>query len=214
MGPDHDFWWQLPGPRRFVGAVVRDLYAGRSVLLGLPAVGPPGLREAVAGRAHENAMWSWRELDLAAEPDAANPARLLHEQFCPVVTGGLPGARTLADADAFAGQVVWLSELTEALWPAWRRFVEEYAAACRARPENQRGLLVVACGGAVAESLPAERDGLAVRRWRGVADRLDVALFLADRLRDAAGLPLLQRKLAVAVGTELAGPDPDLARAL
>ena len=63
--------WELPGPRRFVEAIVSDLRDGSSVVIIAPRHCPPGLFAEVYARTDGSFSWTERDLvDVPAEDDA------------------------------------------------------------------------------------------------------------------------------------------------
>jgi len=206
-------WWQLPGPSRFLDRLDRDLIAGRNIVLPLPNGAVPDLREAVADRVHRDGLRSWRSLALNDVERAIAPARLLAEYYATPSGPNLApvSAASLARNSTFSGLVVWVEGVTAERWTAWLRFLVEYESACRVPGEH--GLLCVPLPGELVRQQPSADQALAIRAWRGQVDRLDMALYLAHILPQV-GLSHLHRRLAVAVGVELAGTDPALARVL
>ena len=205
-------WWHLPGPARFLDSVEQDLRDGKSVVLALPAHHPRGLREALAARVCGNELWAWRTLDLAEEGHSCEPPTdVLHRRFTPLRDGvPLLTAHSIAVCEQFRGLVIWLAGVDEGSWPKWRSFLMEYEHACRSVPETDRPLFCVPLVGSLASSSPVDAVALSVRPWRAIVDRLDMAMFVAHLL-GRRPLTNLQRKLAVAVGVELASTDQLLA---
>jgi len=115
-------WWQLPGPREFVEALVDDLREGRQVVVLLPEHGPQNhgllaaLREA------------WRDdgsIDsLAVTPEQTALEALMERYQLP--RGAQPTPHALLETPGFRGRVLWIEGLDEKSWASWSDFLSEY----------------------------------------------------------------------------------------
>ena len=201
-------WWQLPGPGRFLEHVIRDLRAGKNVVLCLPEYAPSGLFNAVRERLRDDRMW-----ESLRPPDAENPVSLLYRRFVPNATpGALWDAFSLVREHDFGG-LLWVEIQTKKTWEAWKQFTEKYQAACRGAGELNYAQLVVALEGEVATSPPEKDALLSVRPWKEVVDSLDMLLLAADILRDKP-IPPLQKRVAVSIIAQLARWDPEVVERL
>lgn len=206
-------WWSLPGPTRFVQAIVQDLRAGKNVVVAFPPHSPEGFRETLAERVRENELWRWRAVS-ASEFPCDGPASLagaLHQRFVPAdQTSKLCTALTLAQR--LVGTIVWVEEVGDRAWQAWSRFLTQYQHACQSCDPDDRSLFCVPLTGAPMPP-PVADVALSVRRWEGMVSRLDMTLYL-DRVLAARFPHPLHHKTALAVVTELAGSDARLAQHL
>ena len=206
---DH-LWWRLPGPSGFLDRVVHELREGRCVVLALPEHAPDGLRPALYQRVATLDWWYWKVIDLAEEATQESPARLLHRLTSPAGAARVADARGVAESPGFRRRLLWVEGVTAATWPRWYDFLGQYVEACRAvLPAAERVLFCVPVAGPPAARLPAGKEALSCLPWRGVAGRLDMALYLAQGL-SGDPRPPLHRRVALAVGVELAGTDPRL----
>jgi hypothetical protein len=208
------YWWQLPGPARFVSAAVDAVRGGRNVLFRLPCHADHGLCKAAAERMREFESWRWRTLRAADLPavSAIDIAHALHGALdCQTAAGELPSAAHLAQTLPDR-EVACVDGITAAEWPAWARFLDQYQHACQGRDEDRRALFCVPLVGPWPCE-PSANTTLAVLRWEGVVGRLDTMLYL-DRLLAGSGPDGLLRRVVLAVGTELVGSDPALAVAI
>jgi len=200
-------FWTLPGPSSFIEATVEDLRQGRSVVFCLPDWHPPGLYQAFRSALSSADGWVWERIDCANNL-AERPIDILFERYAP---GCLPkGARTVWALDqqsSFWGLLLWLDDLTDAGWPAWRRLLTEYAAVSRQRPQFERTVFCIPLTGLAALTPPADDICISVRRWAGYVDSLDMAMYTSTLLRGNR-LPPIQRRLAISLiaGTALWDP--------
>jgi hypothetical protein len=210
-----NLWWQLPGPSSFLDLVEQDLREGKSVLLALPEHPPEGLREALAGRVRPSELWGWRVLDLTEEAKPGEqPVAVLHRRFPPLEEAPAPcTVRSLVGSACLRGLVIWVAGMDAASWSRWRPFLEQYEHACRAVAEMDRALFCIPVVGALVQTLPTEGVALTTRRWEGVIERLDMALFVTHLTKGRYCHPL-HRRVAVSVTVEVALTDPLLAREL
>jgi hypothetical protein len=206
------FWWQLPGPSRFVDAVEYDLRDGRSVILKLPQHQPAGLREAIGDRVRRNELWSFRTLDLTGNDSAPeSPLSYLHRRYASQADSPLlPSVQSLVKSEAFRGMVIWLSGMDATCWGSWWAFLVEYEHACRSLPEPERVLFCIPLVAPLSTIDVKEQVAIASRQLRGFVDRLDMTLLLSHLFHNKR-MPWLYRRLMVAIGTELATTDPQLA---
>jgi hypothetical protein len=204
-------WWQLPGPARFVANVERALRNGSSVVLCLPEHVPDRLGPAIRAAVGDDLDWRTIELDGDVE---CQPEAVLFDRFALQCSpDAIRTASLIASHPEFGGRVYWLSGVPTAAWPAWRAFLAEYSHASRACPLMERGLFCVPLTGELASDPPADDVCLAVHRWEGVVDSLDMLLYAAHALQDY-DLPRVPRRLATYVIAGLALWDPTIVHLL
>lgn len=203
-------WWELPGPRRFIERVAHDLRDGKNVVIGIPKYGPSDLFSAIQRVLREEGNWYWQRID-ATNHEGTPPAHMLIERFVlDPPSGELWNANLLAQQNAFAGQVIWVDDMTAEAWPGWREFITDYAHACRSRPPYARGLCVVPlCGALACESITPDIC-LSLHLWRGCVDWLDMLLYAAN-IMPHNSLTRIQRDTALAAIAHLALWDQQVA---
>lgn len=205
-----DLWWQLPGPRRFVSALVRDLRDGRSCVVCLPRWAPPGVVEAV--RSHLDHELCWTSISL--DSSDGDPADVLFGRL------GLDlGPEALRTAEAFArdervsGRIICVDGISRSRWPSWSIFLDSYADASRERPLLERSPLIIVVEGDAVTNEP-EIDLLkAVHTWRGAVDRIDLVVY-ASELTHRRKRPNVEKRLANALLAAIAVWDRTTVEAL
>lgn len=214
----NSYWWQLPGPAHFLAFVEDDLRQGKNVFLALPEYMPRDfLRIALANRVKDD-FWYWRPIFLQEEPKFRDePVRLLFNRFV-----GRREARidvnALVERDSFHANLIWLEGLEEvstSTWEAWKAFFKDYTHSCRKLAEGKRTLFCVPLVGTLAtQILPGEALTLSIRRWCGVVEQLDMSLYISLLSKNTCFTNRLKKNLKIAISTELAGTDPELAELL
>jgi hypothetical protein len=113
------------------------------------------------------------------------------------------------------GRLVWLEHIPSGSWPAWRSFLGAWEHATRALAVPWRGLLAVCLIGADADGPPAEDVALAVHRWSGAVDELDMMLYVSRLVpRQEETSRAIRRRLDVATIAALSLWDGATARRL
>ena len=201
-------WWSLPGPARFVERVVEDFRAGRHVVLLLPHHMPGGLSSALRRAIESEGLREWQSLPIG-DLAGASPADVLFDRFLqesdPAVVRTAAALATEAD---FSWGGIWLDEIDQRVWRAWKALLIEYARACRASDRSGRTLFCVPLLGALALDPPLGDEQVVYHRWSASVDDLDLQLFAAALMRERPSGP--HKQLAVAVAAKLAGWDPGL----
>lgn len=205
------FWWNLPGPARFLDRIENDLRSGRNIIVRFPERAPVGFREAVFERIIKSEirvpqLISADQLSLREDP-ASEIRRILVPS---IPLPGWQGIKSLAGAAEFAGYLIWIEGLGGNGIKPWLKFLSEYQRACQLRDDFDRSLFCIPVHGLLDDAYIAEDVVLGVHRWCGVPDRLDMASWVARNVSNRRGTPVL-RRMAIWVAVELAGTDPVLA---
>ncbi|MCE7981186.1 MAG: hypothetical protein DYG89_08355 [Caldilinea sp. CFX5] len=206
------FWWNLPGPVRFIDQIIQDLRDGKNIIICLPDFAPANLAEAVAYHLRIDSDWCYERLEWAGH--RSKPLDLLIHQLIPDPDPNtFWNAKLLLEHEMIRGHWFWLELPNATAWPQWREFMIEYAHACRAYPSYQRPLFIIVTQG-IAEELTNITDVcLSTHRWYGYVDRLDMLLFTKHLMPQRPCKPL-QKEMIVAMIAELAQWDPYVAQAL
>jgi len=212
-GDVSDLLWRLPGPAAFVDEIVDDVRQGVSVVLCLPEYAAPGLREAVGEKVRAREICKQATVDQAAMEAGIPPPQVLRQAIHGPSAEKGDGARELATDRSLRDWLIWVEGVGQSQWPAWKRFLEEFEAASRAASDCNGLRVVVVARGSLANSPPRAEVRLAVRKWQGVVEPLDMLLLVYWLMRDADASPL-RRRLQISLIAELAGTDPLLAETL
>lgn len=208
------FWWQMPGPSRFVARVVQDIRDGKNILLQLPRHSPVDLYGTIRRNLEtDDGGWHVRQITWESERHSS-PLDMLARQY--VLDDDSPDTWSIADlsrSELFRNQVIWLAGMTEMSWPAWHTFLTEYAHVCRSIPAHERSLLLVPLSGVLAKQTVTEDVCLSVHRWYGYVDTTDMLLYASHMVTERGDHPLRQR-IIVAIIANLALWDPLLAERL
>ena len=208
---DWRYWWSLPGPSTFVRSLAADLRRGANLVVGLPRWAPEGLAQAVAGELCDDDLLSWRPLSLEGHPQD-DPLGLLARRYAPdVPERSLRDPVDLVGSDAFSGSLVWVTDLEDTAWAAWRGLLERYADAVRRRAAEDRGLLCLVVSGLSPEAFPKEDVALSVRLWRDAVTDLDMLAWLHRLMGCRGARSVMQRRLRLRHALELVAYDPRLA---
>lgn len=206
-------WWQIPGPAQFVGKIVQDLQDGKNVVIGVPEHFPPNLASAVRAQIEASEAERWYTIHADDDPDVA-PLSLLYSLILGREAPGYCSTATLANEDAFAGWVIWVSGLTTETWPCWRSFIESYTHSCRSCSLAQRTVFSLVLQGTIAEEPPADDVCLVVHQWQDVVTRFDMLLYTASRMPTTQLRSALHHQLTIACIANLAQWDPFVTDAL
>lgn len=210
-----NLWWRLPGPGRFLEEIEYDLRQGRNVLIVLPEHHPPGLRNALNQQLSQHEFWYWRSLLVDPKlPESEHPLEFLHDRFVYFSDpDSILSVQTLVDSNNFRNLLLWIEGCDASCWEPWKDFLEEYAYLCRSKRVEERSLFCIIVPASLSTLMPAPDVALAIHNWRGYVDQLDMSLYATYLLSDQP-LSRTERKLRIAMITELAGTDPQLAELL
>jgi hypothetical protein len=135
----------------------------------------------------------------------------LVEEFSPEQTAIVRSVSDLVRLPQLQGRGILLDLNSEADWPAWHRFLLEFADAVRRsdiRP-SCRAVFLLPRVCSLTERLPVPEVALRVHSWVGAVNRLDLQLWAAQLLAGTSE-PLWQRQLRAAIAVELALWDTEL----
>src|SRR5262245_57559480 len=138
-------WWHLPGPARFVQAILQDLRSGKNVVLAFPPHAPDGFREALAERVRESEIWRWKSVGASDFPSdgVASLTGALHERFVHCQqSSDLCTVLTLAQR--LVGTIIWVENAGGQSWHAWCNFLAQYQHACQSRDPLDRSMFCLA----------------------------------------------------------------------
>ena len=204
--------WNLPGPGRFLQRVERALRDGANVIVRFPVAVPAGFGEQTRALLHE----SWRCAVFCPDP-ADPPFKSLRERFAPQLPGAwAPTLLDLCENESFRGRLIWLDglgHLGAEDWSAWKKFLVDYAQACRSVPEFERTVFVAVLAGTPPADPPLDDVTLKCFDWHGVIDEMDLLLSAHERLLGRDVGPVMRSLLATTVA-RVASWDPDMAERL
>ena len=197
-------WWTLPGPRRFIDAIVDDIREGKSVFLSLPENCPPRLTTHIRQAIEEDYKW------LSTSPDeGVAPIDFVYEFAVPnAAPERLRNLTNLVLEEEFLNRVICLEDLPPADWSAWIQFFIEYEHISRSVPESRRTHFVIQISFPCALPPGPTPVGLSVKRWDGWANRSDMQLYGTSCVRPRK--TELETDLVMALVSVLGGWDPDL----
>lgn len=166
--------WGLPGPSRFVEAVVDDLRGGSSVVLRFGGGLPAGL----ADHLEQQATWTvWTHLGVDAGTPPLSALRRVVAPDAPAVDFRTPQQVVLGDR--FRNRVFWIDGLTPKNWPAWRRFLRDFAHATRNAEATARPpAFLLPLGGPGFEVADLTEPSISAREFRDVVDRDDLYMLV------------------------------------
>lgn len=197
-------FWQLPAPSRFLQDATDHLAQGHNVVITFPRHVPEGWLPRL--RAHMRTLGLCPLETVAA--NGSHPAAAILNYLRVGVGPSKLRLSHLCEMAEFQGRIIYLSEHSDANWPAWRNFLMEYEDACRmCNGLAQRTVFLTSLHGELAAGAPAPANLLRVYHWHECMDNLNICLHAANLLADREFLPW-QRQLAVAVLSELALWDP------
>ncbi len=208
MDDSSRLWWSLPGPDRFVEQVHASLCSEGCAAIRFPKRRPrdfaPALKET-AGR-HEAIDVKIIDVSSFNRPDL--PSHILGRAMLPTgKTVMSPNARLFANDPGLEDRAVLITGIPDDVFETWDIFLRSFAR------ERKNSSLEVPL--AIAAEIPpdAEIPGFQHFRWHGVVDRLDMAFFVSNLMRNRPAAPL-RADLFERTVVEIAGFDRDLAERL
>ena len=199
-------WQTLPGPASFFGSVTQLLRDGTSVVIAAPSRNASGIEDGicelladdhwrikrlVAGAQKDPLMWVTEQLYI--EPE--NWVQWNVERLCQELDGS---------------SVVVIEGVHATNWDIWRVFLKEFEVASRARPSDDRPLLLMVLRGVAHKNLHLSGAALEARPWVGVLGEFDTLIYV-DQLLRSSRKPRKYHKLIVRQISALALWDLDLA---
>lgn len=205
--------WRLVGLRRFTQAIADDIDDGRSIIVGLPAVGVPvGLRAAV--REHTPAI-EVNHLMLGDLVDVGHTVLQMLFRRLDLDVPELDGERLhvghLCEDPKLGRRLIWVDcrGASETELRAWARFLTQFSSAASGVHPGDRAVFGTLCTGRAMTILPASDRQIATHWWWGVVSPLDTASHVAEILGERPVLPTFAESVA-----EVAAFDLGLGRTL
>lgn len=197
-------WWTLPGPRRFIDAIIDDIREGKSVFLCLPENCPPRLTTHIRQTIEEDYKW------LSTSPDSGvAPIDFIYEFAVPNARPErLRNLTNLVLEEDFLNRVIYLEDIPAADWGAWMRFFTDYEHTSRSVPESRRTYFIADMSLPCAALPTPTPVGLSLKRWNGWVNRSDMQLYSTSCVRPRK--TELETDLVMALVSVLAGWDPEL----
>jgi hypothetical protein len=197
-------WWTIPGPRRFLDAIIDDVREGKSVFLILPENAPGRVSHSLKEALRED--FNWESINVIP---GTNPVDFLYALLVPNADPRrLRSESSLASEQDFQRKLIWIEEISEGDWAAWSKFFLEYERVSRAVPESRRSLFVIRMIGPAVALMAPVAVGLSSLRWDGWLRQNDMQLYSNSCIRDRKSG--LETDLTIALVSELGGWDPAL----
>lgn len=198
--------WSLPGPAAFVESVVEAIRDGANVVVGAPANASDALAHVLEDRLAED---NWC-LAGPLRPSGRPPI----DEICAKldIDDERPSGKTVASLIARMEnkRVVIVSAVDSLQWPAWMRFLAEYANASRSVDKFDRTQLLLVTAGVPSDRLPGKAPALQSLAWNGHVGEGDVFGYVLQFWRRKGQLIDAQAKLVARIVTRLALWDFDL----
>lgn len=197
--------WSLPGPAGFIGRVLEALRDGANVVVGASAPACAALTVALEDRLAEE----WR----IAGPLAPSGLPPLDELYSVLDVEDDPTSRRSVAAlmaSIESKRVIMVSGVDMPQWPAWQRFLDDYANASRAVAAVDRTQLLVITAGVPKARLPNGAPALSPLILDGVVGEADVFSYVIQSWRLKGRCVDAQAKLVARIITRLALWDFDL----
>lgn len=197
--------WSLPGPAGFIAGVMEALREGASVVVGasLPSCA------ALALTLEDQIAEQWR-ITGPLTPSGLPP---LDDLYAGLDVEDNPSSRrSIASliASIESKRVILVSGIDILQWPAWKRFIDDYANASRAVAAADRTLLLVITAGVPKARLPIKAPALSHFIWDGVIGEADVFSYIIQSWRRKGKSVDARAKLVARIITRLALWDFDL----
>ena len=167
--------WGLPGPSRFVEAVVNDLRGGSSVVLRFGGALPVGLADHLEQLTTWRTVWTPLGVDAATPPLSAIRRAVAPE--APAVDFRTP--QQVVVGECCRNRVFWIDGLTPENWPAWRRFLRDFAHARRNAEVTARPpIFLLPLSGPGFQVTGLAEPSISAREFRDVVDRDDLYMLV------------------------------------
>lgn len=190
----NDFFWQLPGPRQFLKNILTDLKEGHSIFFILPQTMPKNFVSQLRAYAtHELREMNWDHLFVADQ----TPLETLFKRLDPLSSSKLVrSVPNLYELNHFSSKLFFLENISEKMWPEWKKFLKEYTIFSQKKSLTQRTLFIVQAP--LSEDVKQEKQEIKLHSWSGVFDELDMTLYVSSHLK-SRNLQPLYKKLALSI---------------
>jgi len=178
-------WWTLPGPARFVDALLDDLQEGRNVIVRLPQLLPDGLKEAM------NESLTECNISVLRASPGISPIKQVEVQYG--LEGECKDIKSLASCRSLSGLIIWIEGVDSANRDEWVFFLTKYQHAVSAIQPHLRLRFCLPLIGEVAVNRIEPEVCLSVREWNNVLNFTDTLLHAARVITGAFSSPLQQR---------------------
>lgn len=208
---DH-FWWNLPGPNKFILNIVNDLHEGKNVIMCLPEHFPEGLYNAIKNNIQLDNKY-WQKLDTNDWNDIS-PEECLYKHFVNNYNPyKLINPNSLSNEESFSDYYVWLNGVKVESWDVWKKFIVEYSHVIKSKPKTGRSVFCIPITGDIVNNLPEEDVCLAIYFWKGVVDLLDMQIFVSYLLSESK-YNVNNKNILISVISRIALWDPILSEIL
>lgn len=197
--------WSLPGPAGFIAGVMAVLREGANVIVGASLPSYAALSVVLEDRLAD----VWR----ITGPLAVSELSPLDELYSALDMEDNPSSRrSVASlmASIKSKRVIVVSGVRMPQWPAWKKFLDDYANASRAVAAVDRTQLLVITADVPKAQLPNQAPALSPLIWDGVVSEADVFSYVIQSWRRKGKRIDAQTKLVARIITRLALWDFDL----
>jgi hypothetical protein len=197
--------WSLPGPASFVGDVIDALREGANIVIGAPSP----VCKALAIALEDRIASEWR-ITGPIVPSGLEP---LDEIYAALDIDEGPLARRSTAwllGRIESKRVIMITGVAMPDWPAWHRFLNDYADVSRSVPAIERSQLVMITSGVPKNLLPNRAPALAPLIWDRVVGESDVYGYVVQSMRRNGRRIDARGKLVARIITRLALWDFDL----
>jgi len=197
--------WSLPGPAGFIAEVIDALREGACVVVGASSSACTALALPLEDRIADE----WR-LTGPIVPSGLEP---LDEIYAALDVNDDPSERRSAASlirEIESKRVIMVTGVEMQNWPAWQRFLDDYANSSRSVSAVDRSQLLVITSGVPQGRLPSRAPALIPLTWDGVVGEADVFSYVIQSLRRDGRRVDSQAKLLARIITRLALWDFDL----
>ena len=202
-----NYWWRLPGPTKFLQAIISDIRSGKNVIVCLPEIADNGLVNIIHRGIKEEADLFVRRLQFQNDDD---PYTFLVKNLLPQDDRYFEvDINNLVENEDLSRTLVIISNPSQDL-NAWSDFLQKFQHLQKKIDPIDRCLLCIVHHEVYPDYLPKQDVCLGIHSFIGINSEIDLEFYLHQIFnRDSAYQDIINR-LIISIAGQIVTDDPEL----